>query len=112
MKHSSRLALFLVCSLLQAFTFLHAIDPDGQPHMRKAIGHLEAAKTAKDPLVSLNAARKELNNAKPNKEGERVDALGYVKEAIAFATTGDKKTMLEKIDKAIGNIKSGIARSR
>jgi hypothetical protein len=112
MKYSSRLALFLVCSLFQAFTLLHAIDSKGQPHMRNAIGHLEAAKTAKDPLISLKAARKSLVNAKKNKEGERVDALGYVDEAIAYATTGNKKTMVEKIDKAIGNVKSGIARAR
>jgi soluble cytochrome b562 len=80
--------------------------------MRAAIGHLEAAKTAAKPLTSLQAARKSLVNAKSNKEGQRKDAIGYVDEAIAYATTGDKKTMLLKIDKAIANAKSGIARSK
>lgn len=111
MKHMPGFALLLVIALFQALVPLAGKDPQSQPHMRRAIGHLEAAKTAKDPVVSLTAARQELVKAKANKEGERKDALGYVKEAIAYATTGDKKTMLEKIDKAIGNVKSGIARA-
>jgi hypothetical protein len=83
----------------------------GQPHMRNAIALLEAAKTAEKPLANLNSARRALVTAKKNKEGERVDAIGYIKEAIAYATTGDKKTMLERIDKAISSVKSGIARA-
>lgn len=111
MKHSFFLTWLLVTALLQAFNAVHAIDPKGQPHLRNAIGHLEAAKTAKEPLVSLKAARKELVNAKHNKKGERIDAIRHVDEAVAYATTGDRKTMLEKITKAIGNAKSGIARA-
>lgn len=80
--------------------------------MRNAIGHLEAAQTAKDPLTSLQAARRELVKAKPGKEGERKDAIEYVDEALAFATTGDTKTMQEKITRAISNVKSGIARAK
>jgi hypothetical protein len=83
----------------------------GQPHMRAAVALLEAAKTAEKPLANLNAARKALVNAKKNKEGERVDALAYIKEAIAYATTGDKKAMAERVDKAISSVKSGIARA-
>lgn len=88
-----------------------AANPKGQPHMRNAIALLEAAKTAKDPVANLNAARKSLATAKKNKEGERVDALSYIKEAIAYATTGDKKAMAERIDKAISSVQSGIARA-
>ena len=105
------LVLFIIFHF-QAFTTLAAKDPDSQPRMRVAIGHLEAAKTATKPLTSLLAARKAIVNAKPNKEGQRKDAIGYVDEAIAYARTGDKQTMLLKIDKAIANVKSGIARSK
>ncbi|MBK8091431.1 MAG: hypothetical protein IPK32_05405 [Verrucomicrobiaceae bacterium] len=80
--------------------------------MRRAIAQLEAAKTAKEPLVFLRTARKELVGAKSNKEGERKDAIAYVDEAIAYAMTGDKTTMQEKITKAINNVKSGIARAK
>ncbi len=112
MKLPFRFVLLVILTCLQAFSSVYGINPDDQPRMRKALAHLEAAKTAEKPLVSLQAARKALANAKANKEGERIDALGEVKEAIAFATTGDKPKMIEKIDKAVGKIKSGIARSR
>jgi hypothetical protein len=111
MKHSFFLTFLLVSALFQPFSVVRAADPNGQPHMRNAIGHLEAAKTAKEPLVSLKAARKELVLARHNKKGERIDALGHVDQAIAFATTGDRKAMLERITKAIGTVKSGIARA-
>ena len=91
---------------------LSAKDPTKHDHMRNAIGLLEAAKTAKEPLVSLQAARRELVKAKPGKEGQRKDAIEYVDEAIAFARAGEAKTMQEKITKAISNAKSGIARAK
>jgi hypothetical protein len=112
MKHRTAFLWMVLLTLSPNFALLGANEADDQPHMRAAIGHLEAAKTAKEPLTSLRAARKALVNAKPNKEGQRKDAIGYVDEAIAFATTGDKAKMLEKISKAISNVKSGIARSR
>ncbi len=104
--------LILATVFSPAFAALFGNEADDQPHMRAAIGHLEAAQTAKDPLTSLRAARKALVNARPNKEGQRKDAIAYVDEAIAFATTGDKAKMQEKITKAISNVKSGIARSK
>lgn len=112
MKHSLGFVLLVILTCFQVASSALAINPDDQPRMRKAIEHLEAAKTAQKPLASLQAARKSLANAKSNKEGERIDALGEVKEAIAFATAGDKPKMIERIDKAIGKIRSGIARSR
>lgn len=102
----------LALVLSQAMAPLSGNEADDQPHMREAIGHLEAARTAKAPLTSLNAARKELVSAKPNKKGQRKDAIAYVDEAIAYATTGDRAKMQEKITKAISNVKSGIARSK
>lgn len=112
MNHRTAFRLMLAMVLSPAFAPLSGNEADDQPHMRAALGHLEAARTAKDPLTSLRAARKALVKAKPNKEGQRKDAIGYVDEAIAFATTGDQAKMQEKITKAISNVKSGIARSR
>ncbi len=104
--------LLLILSVLAPLSIICAKDPTKRDHMRNAIGHLEAAQTAKDPLTSLQAARRELVKAKPGKEGERKDAIEYVDEALAFATTGDTKTMQEKIARAISNVKSGIARAK
>ena len=112
MKHRTSFWLMLILVLSQAFAPLSGNESDDQPHMRTALGHLEAARTAKDPLTSLRAARKALVKAKPNKAGQRKDAIGYVDEAIAFATTGDKEKLQEKVSKAISNVKSGIARSK
>lgn len=112
MNHRTAFWLMLAMVLSPALAPLLGNPADGQPHMRTALGHLEAARTAKDPLTSLRAARKALVKAKPNKEGQRKDAIGYVDEAIAFPTTGDKDKMQEKITKAISNVKSGIARAR
>jgi hypothetical protein len=104
--------LALILLVLAPLTATCAKDPTKGDHMRNAIGHLEAAKTAKEPVISLQAARRELVKAKANKAGERKDAIEYVDEAIAYATTGDKGKMQEKITKAIGNVKSGIARAK
>lgn len=112
MNRRTAIRLMLAMVLIPALTPLSANEADDQPHMRTALGHLEAARTAKAPLTSLRAARKALVHARPNKEGQRKHAIGYVDEAIAFATTGDKAKMQEKITKAISNVKSGIARAR
>lgn len=105
------LSVLLIAALAFGWS-LSAKDPTKHDHMRNTIGHLEAAKTAKEPLVSLQTARRELVKAKPGKKGQRRDAIDYVDEAIAFARAGDAKTMQEKITKAISNVKSGIARAK
>jgi len=102
----------LILLLLMSLAAVSAKDPTKRDHMRNAIGHLEAAQTAKEPLTSLQSARRELVKAKSNKEGQRKDAIEYVDEAIAFARAGDAKTMQEKITRAISNVKSGIARAK
>lgn len=110
MKDSSIGSLLVVTF---AFAILlspaHALPP--QPRMAKAIEELEAAKTAANPLPHLEAARKALKNARSNKEGQRLDAIGFVNEAIAYARAQARGDMLDRIDKAIGNTKSGMARS-
>lgn len=52
-----------------------------------------------------------MKNARDNKEGPRLDAIGFVNEAIAYARNHARGDMLDRIDKAIGNAKSGMARS-
>ena len=112
MRASTYFSIILTFLCLVLTPSLQSKTPKLPGPMRRAIAHLEAAKTAKDPLVFLKAARKELVDAKSNKEGERKDAIELVDQAMAFATTGDKKTMTEKITKAISNAKSGIARAK
>ncbi len=115
MNHRAAFCLLLFLVLSQAFTPLSGNEADDQPHMRAAIRHLEEAKTAEHPIPSLQSARRELVHSVPNKQGQRKDAIRYVDEAIALAEKDDKANkakMLEKIGKAIANVKSGIARSR
>lgn len=102
--------LFLVLS--QAIIPLSGNEADDQPHMRAAIRFLEEAKTAEHPVPTLQSARKELVHSVANKKGQRKDAIRYVDEAIALADKDDKAKMLEKISKALSNVKSGIARSK
>ena len=77
------------------------------PHMSAALELLQAAKKSDKPMPMLQAARKHLENAKKNKEGERVEALRDVKEAMAQAQVGDLKKMEQKINSAIANIHQG-----
>ncbi|MFN2507915.1 MAG: hypothetical protein ABR589_03985 [Chthoniobacterales bacterium] len=86
-------------------------SPD-QPHMRAALGLLNAARTAENPLPVLKAAKKQLREARHNKGGERLDALAAVDEAIALAMVGDKNKMVQKIDHAIAQVHSGIHKGR
>jgi hypothetical protein len=53
-----------------------------------------------------------LLKARPNKHGERVDAIEAVDEAIALATVGDKSKMLQKIDHAVAQVYSGMRKAR
>ena len=76
--------------------------------MQKAITHLETARTAKDPLLSLRSARKAVVNAKTNKGGERKDAVLAIDAAIKALEVGDRKTMTAKIASAIFDIKQGM----
>ncbi len=44
-------------------------------------------------------------------EGQRVDAVGFVDEAIGHARAGERGRMLERIGRAVTNSTSGMARS-
>ena len=85
-----------------------AKDPTKIGPMAKAIAHLEAARNAKEPLVSLRSARRAVVNAKTNKGGERKEAITAIDKAIEAAEAGDRKTMIAKIAGATYDIKQGM----
>jgi predicted esterase len=97
---------------LLAFVGMTVAAPD-QPHMRAAVELLQSAKKSDQPLPMLQAAKKHLLKARPNKKGERYDALEAVNEAIAQATVGkDREKMEQKINHAISQIHSGMAKAK
>ncbi len=102
------ISVALICCCSSTLTFA---APD-QPRMRAAIDLLNAAKTAESPLPVLRAAKKKLHEARPNKHGERLDAIEAVNEAIALATVGDKNKMVQKIDHAVAQVYSGMRKAR
>lgn len=80
--------------------------------MRAALELLQAAKKADEPVPLLVSARQRLKNSTKNKGGERVDALKLVNEAIAFAQTGDRGKMEQKVNAAIASIHSGMGKAK
>ena len=80
--------------------------------MRAAVELLQSAKKAEKPLPMLTAAKKHIQKARPNKKGERYDALEAVNEAIAQATAGDREKMEQKINHAISQLHSGMAKAK
>lgn len=84
----------------------------GQPRMQDAVSLLKAAKTAENPLPLLHKARAQLQSARHNKGGDRVEAIKAVNEAIVFAQSGDKKKMSTKINVAIAETHGGMARAK
>ena len=108
MKPAPALLLCLFLSSILFATSVVAKDPTKPGPLARAVSHLEAAKNAKEPLVSLRSARRAVVNAKSNKGGERKDAILAIDMAIEAAEAGDKKTMTAKIANAIFDIKQGI----
>jgi len=98
--------LFILSTLFA--TYGMAKDPTKIGPMQRAIAHLEAAKNAKEPIVSLRSARRAVVNAKTNKGGERKEAIINIDKAIEAAETGDRKTMTAKIASAIYDVKQGM----
>jgi|GEM_PF-3555943 len=108
MKLTSIRALCLFMLSIFFATYGMAKDPTKIGPMEKAIAHLEAARNAKEPLVSLRSARRAVVNAKTNKGGERKEAIITIDKAIEAAEAGDRKTMTAKITSAIYDIKQGM----
>jgi hypothetical protein len=80
-----------------------AKDPTKPGPFQKAIAYLEAARTAKEPLISLRSGRRAVVNAKGGKQ--RKEAVIAIDQAIEAAEAGDKTTMNAKIANAIFDIK-------
>ncbi len=103
------LALSLLLLLVSLASSLQAAD---QPKMRDAIELLESAKYSKTPLAALESAHRKLDNGRPNKKGERLEAMEYVNEAIEFAKQNNHSRMRDKIDNAISHINKGIDKAK
>lgn len=99
--------------LIQCLVFLIPVlglarDPTKAGPLKRAITFLETARTAKEPLIPLRAARRSVIDAKANKGGERKEAIMAIDQAIVAAQSGDQKKMHAKIANAIFDIKQGI----
>jgi hypothetical protein len=78
-----------------------------QPEMNGAIVQLEEAKHARHPIEHLERAKHELEEARHNKGGERVEAIRQVNEAIEAARHDNHRAMHEHIDAAIHEVREG-----
>ncbi|MEO6741020.1 MAG: hypothetical protein ABIP20_12260, partial [Chthoniobacteraceae bacterium] len=83
------------------------LEHAGQPEMNGAIVQLEEAKHARHPVEHLEKAKHDLEAAKHNKHGERVEAIHHVEEAIAAAHKHSHKAMEAHIDAAIRDVREG-----
>jgi len=78
--------------------------------MEAALGYLEQAKTSTDPIPFLKKARGEIQGAKKNKGGRRIDAIDTIDEAIALKEGGGDPQA--KIILAMAQVRSGMSRAR
>lgn len=84
-----------------------ALVQPAQPEMNQAIIQLEEAKHSRQPIEHLERAKNDLQDAKHNKAGERVEAIKHVNEAIEAARKHNHKAMEVHIDAAIRDIRQG-----
>lgn len=97
-----------LCGTASARPFVaRAAAHTAQPEMSEAIVQLEEAKHAKHPILHLEKAKHDLEDAKHNKHGERVEAIHQVNEAIAAAHKHEHKVMEKHIDAAIRDVREG-----
>jgi hypothetical protein len=78
-----------------------------QPEMNQAIVQLEEARHARHPIEHLERAKNDLQDASHNKNGERVEAIRHVNEAIEAARHHDHRAMEGRIDAAIRDVREG-----
>ena len=78
-----------------------------QPEMNQAITQLEEARHARHPIEHLERAKNDLQDARHNKGGERVEAIRHVNEAIEAARHHNHKAMEGHIDAAIRDVRQG-----
>ncbi len=89
-------------SFLASFGILALCSAAGarQPEMNGAIVQLEEAKHSHHPIEHLERAKHDLEDARHNKHGERVEAIHQVNEAIAAARRHHHKAMEAHINTA------------
>ena len=73
--------------------------------MNLATVQLEEAKGARHPIVHLEKAKDDLQDARHNKAGERVEAMRHVNEAIEAARRNNIRAMIKHIDAALCDIR-------
>ncbi|MEI7822408.1 MAG: hypothetical protein WCK55_15960 [Verrucomicrobiota bacterium] len=111
MKTKTKSLLVALCTTALCATpvFARTLKPmhTAQPEMNQALVQLEEAKHSKHPIVHLEKAKDDLQDAKHNKHGERVEAIKQVNEAIAAAHKHNHKAMETHIAAAIRDIREG-----
>jgi len=85
-----------------------------QPEMNAALANLEEAKHSHHPIEHLERAKHDLEEARHNKHGERVEAIRQISEAIGAARKHHHEAMHEHIERAIHEVREGehLARKR
>ena len=118
MKTSINTLIIAVCTVALCGTasarplIARAAAHTAQPEMSEAIVQLEEAKRAKHPIEHLEKAKHDLEDAKHNKHGERVEAIHQVNAAIAAAHKHEHKVMEKHIDAAIHEVREGKQAAR
>ena len=111
MKTKTKSLLVALCTAALCATpaFARTLKPmhTAQPEMNQALVQLEEARHGKHPIVHLEKAKNDLQDAKHNKHGERVEAIKQVNEAIAAAHKHNHKAMEVHIAAAIRAIREG-----
>lgn len=103
------LRIFSVTLLLVSAGF-PALADSHQPRMEQALEYLEQAKTAAEQIPLLEKAKAELEKAKRNKGGRRLDAIEAIDQAIELVKKGENPE--SKIVHAMAMVRSGISRGK
>jgi hypothetical protein len=108
MKTNIKTLLAALCTLaLCAIASARPSSRTAQPEMNQAIVQLEEARHARRPIEHLERAKNELQDARHNKGGERVEAIQHVNEAIEAARHNNTRAMEGHIDAAIHDAREG-----
>jgi hypothetical protein len=82
---------------------------EDHPKLHEASEALHAAQVSANPLQDLERARLSLNEGRPNKAGDRVEAMHKVDEAIAALNAGKRVEANKAITDALNLIEKGVA---
>lgn len=106
MNYKLTRTLFVACAAIATFCLLNPVHAE-QPKMNKAIELLQGAKTAKNPAVELEKAKKHVESTEPGgRDGRRFTAINKIDKAIAAVNKGKDAGAL--IDEAIVALQEGV----